>query len=1508
MTGASRHDESVATRGARWTSAAVVIMGLLNYGYALVLTRLLDVASYATFIAGQGLILWAATLATSSVPWVLAQSMVRARSAAERGAAIRFAILASAVSGIIAATVVGIIVTRFGGLLTALVVAASTLVIFLGTATTGWLQGQQRMRTLSAILVGEIALKNAAGLLLVVVAGLRENGALAGFWIGGMVMLLWWPRIRRDSRGPWMAPLANRDLWYRTVRFALLQGLVSLFVVTDVVLVALLPGDRAVAASYQASATLSRAPVFIAGAVAVAFFPALSRHGSPKTIAARALQMYATVALPLAAVLATAPVGLLAVVFPAKYAAIATLLKFTAVAGLAAGGVDLVIAFFQAADDFSCLPWLIAGLAGYVVALLTGWRAGGVTGLAAGAALGALAALTLVGYHTVRQQGLGLLARIPVVELAVAVGVLVLLRSHPVLWLMAAVIIGLRATVRFFRPGGRATDHPDREPPLDRPVPLPLPVSPAEEADQGNGWRPARRTGSLDEQTPPPAARHVVISSFDNPGNPHYGGGGAAVVQMIAHRLAADFDVTVVTAGRRSGEVVRDGVRYRQLPVGWAGPRAGQLLFHALLPFATWRIPHDLWIESFTPPFSTSFLPLFSRSRVVGFAQNLSAEEMWARYRIPFFLVERFGLRFYRDVVVVNPADRARVLRYSPSATVRIIPNCIDLPSPDDRLLGRGAHILFLGRIDTQEKGLDLLLAAYKRSGLTMPLIVAGAGTRREERKLAALLTATGGDVRWLGHVTGERKRELLEDSAFMVLSSRYESFGLAALESMSCAKPVVHFDLPSLAWMEGDVRVPPFEVGALAAKMRNLAGDETGRREAGRAALAAAQRYGRAETADRYAALVAQLVDGSGTGVAPGRSHPGRPGVLAALARRRQVLASRFSSVTGWLQWQLLPWWHWDVPAPWQTEPPALWPWHPLQVQEPVTGPGINLAPATARQAGPSAAEQAGSTAQKRAGSRARAVALAAAVVGAVTLIVRLALHERSFDLFGDEVIYTDIGRSVINGGFPRFEGKLFFLHGPGFFYLESGWERLLGSQHSLLSWIYEMRTLNAVLAAATAVVLVMLAARAGSLWAGAAAGLLFALDPFCIRQNDRVLLETAMMLWVLLGYLVFTSLIGRPVSRGKAAVGAVGAGLLFGFAVLTKDEAGLLTLLPLLAAAALRWGPGRRLTMLTVGTTIGVYAVYLVVVAANGNFRALWVAKTSGIQRLLGLVQVSGFHSRGGGSLAARLIAEGAYFATTYLILALAVPAVLLLLRRGGQLQRMLGLLYCAAAVALGYALVLGTLEEQELYLLLVPSLLVIPVAATLLGGESAVRKNFAAMLRGVSPARKGLTVRTSRGAQFTAALLLVLGINLVTSVQWLRQPDDGVAQLLSYMRSHVPARTGVTVASGTDVIQFALASRYNAGTWVTAAALSHAHVRYVVVPWAEVNEGYAHVTASQVRRVIGPGRLMFSLRERTYGDLALYRVPLPKTRARPQSPTRKHAHNKRPQPPSSTRQVRP
>jgi O-antigen/teichoic acid export membrane protein len=369
------------------------------------------------------------------------------------------------VSGVTAAALVGVIALRFAAPAAVLALAISTFVIFLGTTTTGWLQGTDRMRSLAVLYVAENVLKNGAGVLLVVLARLGDTGALAAFGIGGLVMLARWPRTPRSLgqarlTGWGRRDLWRRDLWGRAARIAGAQSMVSLFVALDVVLVAVLPGNRALAASYQASATLARIPLFVAGAVATAFFPSLSRGESGGALAARALRMYAAVTLPVAAILITVPGHLLALIFPAQYAAVAMLLKFTAVAGFGAGGISLVIAFFQAADDYSCLTWLLVGLVGYAADLVVGWLIDGVTGLAVGGAVGTVSALLLTGYHLVQSQGHRVLSRVALVEPVVAAAVLTVVRPHLYLWLAAALLIGLRAGIRFLRPGARHARGP----------------------------------------------------------------------------------------------------------------------------------------------------------------------------------------------------------------------------------------------------------------------------------------------------------------------------------------------------------------------------------------------------------------------------------------------------------------------------------------------------------------------------------------------------------------------------------------------------------------------------------------------------------------------------------------------------------------------------------------------------------------------------------------------------------------------------------------------------------------------------------------------------------------------------------------------------------------------------------------------------------------------------------------------------------------------------------------
>ncbi|WP_261365860.1 lipopolysaccharide biosynthesis protein [Streptomyces sp. Je 1-79] len=463
------HDEVTAVHGARWIATAAVTVGLVNYIYALALTRLLDVGSYATFAAGQGLIVCTAAVAVVTVPWMLAQALARARSDAERGEAVRFAVVTGVAGGLLAAAVVSTVATQFAGLWTTVAIGVSTLLIYVTRVCVGWLQGSERMRTLASLTVVEAVLKLGIGLFLVAELDLGATGALAAFGIAVAPFVIFRPRrFRSTRRRPWLTATANPELRRRAIGVASLQGVIALMAALDVVLVAMLPTDRSDAASYQAAVMLGRVPLFLAGAVSIAFLPALSRRRAGTPLATRAMGMYLTVALPLTVVAATAPAAVLTTVFPDEYTKMSTLMACTAVAGLALGALSLLVTFSQAVNDYAVLRPLLVGLFCYVTGLTAGWAAGGVLGMAIGGMCGTVAALGALLVREAGRHGPSAQAGAPraavlraLAPALVLAGVLLVLRPHAVLWLVAAVLTTTVALWRFFhRRGASVPDGP----------------------------------------------------------------------------------------------------------------------------------------------------------------------------------------------------------------------------------------------------------------------------------------------------------------------------------------------------------------------------------------------------------------------------------------------------------------------------------------------------------------------------------------------------------------------------------------------------------------------------------------------------------------------------------------------------------------------------------------------------------------------------------------------------------------------------------------------------------------------------------------------------------------------------------------------------------------------------------------------------------------------------------------------------------------------------------------
>lgn len=324
----------------------------------------------------------------------------------------------------------------------------------------------------------------------------------------------------------------------------------------------------------------------------------------------------------------------------------------------------------------------------------------------------------------------------------------------------------------------------------------------------------------------------LVLSSYDCLKNPVYAGGGAVAIHEVAKRLAKSFDVTVLTGnypGARDEMV--DGVAYVRIGLQFFPGRLGQLLYHLLLPWQVLTRRHDAWIESFTPPYSTSFTPLFTKKPVVGLAHMLSGKDMGRKYHLPFQYIENIGLRQYRHFIVLSEQAAQEIHMQNPLADIAVIGNGVRQPRVPNSP-GSGEYLAYLGRIEIGQKGLDLLLAAYAqiREEVAVPLRIAGSGPRKEIVRLEKLIDSYGlhGSVTLVGRIEEEGKDEFLRGALAGVIPSRYEESSLVMLEMMSYGVPVVAFDIPGTRWAPENaiVRVPPFDANALARAILKLIRD----------------------------------------------------------------------------------------------------------------------------------------------------------------------------------------------------------------------------------------------------------------------------------------------------------------------------------------------------------------------------------------------------------------------------------------------------------------------------------------------------------------------------------------------------------------------------------------------------------------------------------------------------------------------------------------------------------
>jgi glycosyltransferase involved in cell wall biosynthesis/O-antigen/teichoic acid export membrane protein len=746
------------------------------------MAHLLPAADYPQYATAQMIVGIVGIVAHALVPLPLADLVRRhARRSAGRRDAMAFAWLVSAGTGAVAAAASGAVVATFADAHVAIATAVASFVLFAVAPAQGWLQGELRFGRYAVVSVLEVAARVVFSVL-AVLAGAGPAGALVGFAVGGLVLVSGPVAMLRDlSLRPGV--LRERVRWAETGDIALVQFVVSVLVGADVVLVALLGNGTVSEAGFQALATLAKGPVYVAAGTVLVVFPML-RGGASAAVLRASMGSFRVLALAAAVLLATVPAPLVLLVLPADYVASLALAPWLAAAGLGYGAVTVLATVLLAVRRYARTRAALAvAVCALPAGLLTGWALGGVDGLAVGAAVGALAATTgmaLIAAPVLPAGTASATAR-DVAVAAVLLALAWLTRGVPVLWLAVALLAGLLV----LRAG-----------------------------------RSAEPAGS---PRPDAGRLRILHLGFEDPAMPGAGGGSRRTHEINRRLAARGHDVTVLTTrfpGHR--DRTQDGVHYVHIGYGAGRNRVTRTAGYALAAVRECRRRRaDLVVEDFFAPVSTAAAPLWSGRPTVGVVQWLNAREKARQYRVPFHLVERFGVRRHARMVAVSHHVGATLQALNPSATVDVIGNGV---SPSAALQDRvaGPDVLFVGRLEIAQKGLDLLVRAWALAAPRIggDLVIAGGGP--DEPRLRALVAQAGlaDRVRYAGWVDEPAAIALMAQARLVAMPSRFETFGMVAVEALATGTPVVAFDIDALREVlpAGCTRaVPAFDVEAYA-------------------------------------------------------------------------------------------------------------------------------------------------------------------------------------------------------------------------------------------------------------------------------------------------------------------------------------------------------------------------------------------------------------------------------------------------------------------------------------------------------------------------------------------------------------------------------------------------------------------------------------------------------------------------------------------------------------------
>jgi len=152
------------------------------------------------------------------------------------------------------------------------------------------------------------------------------------------------------------------------------------------------------------------------------------------------------------------------------------------------------------------------------------------------------------------------------------------------------------------------------------------------------------------------------------------------------------------------------------------------------------------------------------------------------------------------NIHTINHSDSLLLRSINYKGKIYEIPNFIYINKPKTISNERRKHfiVLFVGRLDTYAKGLDLLAQVIEKTlskNKKINFHIIGSG-QEGESLITKIINKYKNNLKWYGFVSDKKLEEERRRASVDIITSRFEAFPLVTLEAQAHGLPVIAFDV----------------------------------------------------------------------------------------------------------------------------------------------------------------------------------------------------------------------------------------------------------------------------------------------------------------------------------------------------------------------------------------------------------------------------------------------------------------------------------------------------------------------------------------------------------------------------------------------------------------------------------------------------------------------------------------------------------------------------------------